>query len=140
MNMKTNESETLTHHPMISREHLNRMAIIYARQSSQLPEKTGRRDLQLNQLQLARQYRRPDHLIVLIDEDMGKPGSSVEHRSGYQRMLDQITTGGVGAIFAASVSRLSRCVIEYEHLRILASDHGTVLCIGGEVIDPSSSK
>ena len=116
MNMKTNESETLTHHPMISREHLNRTAIIYARQSSQLPEETARRDLQLTQLQLARQYGWPEHLIILIDEDMGKPGFSFEHRSGYQRMLDQITTGGVGAIFATSVCRLSRCAIEYEHL------------------------
>ena len=137
--MKTNESETLTH-PMISREHLNRTAIIYARQSSQILEETGRRGLHLDQLQLARQYGWPDHLIVLIEEDMGKPGSSVEHRSGYQRMLDQIIAGGVGAIFAASVCRLSRCVIEYEHLEMLASDHGTVLCIGGEVIDPGNSK
>ena len=137
--MKTKESETMTQ-PVITVKHLSRRAIVYARRSSQLREETGGRNLQLNQLQLARQYGWPDHLIVLIDEDMGKPVSSVEHRSGYQRMLDQIIAGGVGAIFAASVCRLSRCVIEYEQLEMLASDHGTVLCIGGEVIDPGNSK
>jgi DNA invertase Pin-like site-specific DNA recombinase len=125
---------------VITVKHLSRRAIVYARRSSQLREETGGRNLQLNQLQLARQYGWPDHLIVLIDKDMGKPVSSVEHRSGYQRMVDQITAGGVGAIFAASVSRLSRCVIEYERLRILAANNGTLLCIGGEVIDPGNSK
>jgi len=91
-------------------------------------------------LAAVRQYGWPDHLIVMIDEDMGKPSCSVEHRRGYQRMLDQIIAGGVGAIFAASVCRLSRCVIEYERLRILASNQGTLLCIGNHVIDPGSSK
>jgi len=137
--VKTKESETLTH-PMIGGKHLSRRAIVYARRSSQLREETGGRNLQLNQLQLVRRYGWPDHFIVLIDEDMGKPGSSVEHRSGYQRMLDQIIAGGVGAIFAASVLQLSRCVIEYERLRILASNQGTLLCIGNHVIDPGSSK
>jgi DNA invertase Pin-like site-specific DNA recombinase len=130
--VKTKEPETLTH-PMIRREHLNRTAILYVRRSSQLLEETGGRNLQLNQLQLVRQYGWPDHLIVLIDADMGKP-----HRSGYQRMLDQIVAGDVGAIFAASVSRLTRCVIEYEQLRTLASHHDTLLCIGNNVIDPGS--
>jgi DNA invertase Pin-like site-specific DNA recombinase len=126
--------------PLITADHVSRKAIVYVRRSSQLREETGGRNLQLNQLQLARQYGWPTHLIEMIDEDVGKAGSSIEHRSGYQRMLGQIFAGDVGAIFATSVSRLSRCVIEYERLRILASNHGTLLCLGNNVIDPGNSK
>jgi DNA invertase Pin-like site-specific DNA recombinase len=125
--------------PLITAEHLGRKAIVYVRKSSHIREETGRRALHLDQFQLARQYGWTEHLIEVIDEDVGKPGSSVEHRTGWRCMLDQIIAGGVAAIFAASVSRLSRQVIEYEQLRMLASEHGTLLCIGNRVIDPSSS-
>jgi DNA invertase Pin-like site-specific DNA recombinase len=121
--------------PLITAEHLGRKAIVYVRQSSQIREETGR----IDQLQLARSYGWTEDLIEVIDEDTGKSGSSVEHRTGWRCMLDQIIAGGVAAIFAASVSRLSRQVIEYEQLRMLASEHGTLLCIGNRVIDPSSS-
>jgi DNA invertase Pin-like site-specific DNA recombinase len=119
----------------ITVKHLSRRAIVYARRSSQLREATGDKTRQLDQIQVARQYGWPTHLIEVIDEDVGKAGSSIEHRSGYQRMLDQIIAGGVGAIFAEGVSRLSRCVTEYERLRTLASDHDTLLCIGNNVIE-----
>jgi DNA invertase Pin-like site-specific DNA recombinase len=118
---------------LITVTHLSRRAIVYARRSSQLREQTGGRNLQRDQLQLVRRYGWPEHLIEVIDEGIGKTGSSIADRSGYQRMLDQITADSVGAVFAASVSRLTRCVIEYERLRTLASDHGTLLCIGNHV-------
>ena len=101
--MKTKESETMTR-PVITVKHLSPRAMSMPDEAVQLREETGGRNVRLNQLQLVRQYGWLDHMIVLIAEDMGKPAFSV-HRSGYQRMLDQIMTGGVGAIFAASVCR-----------------------------------
>lgn len=137
--MKTNESQTMTQ-PTITVKHLNRTAIVYVRRSTQLREATGGKTRQLDQIQVAGQYGWPTHLIEVIDEDIGKAGSSIEHRSGYQRMLDQIIAGNIGAVFAATVSRLTRCVTDYEQLRTLASNHGTLLCIGNHAIDPGNSK
>ena len=73
-----------------------------------------------------------------IDNDMGKSGFSMDHRSGWQRMLADITNNAVGIVFATSVSRLTRQSSTYEQLLSLAADHGTLLCIGKGIIDPSN--
>ena len=128
--MKTNNLETITH-PLITSDHLRRKAVIYVRQSSleNIREDTGSTGSQRDQLRLARQYGWPEHLIEVIDEDLGKSGSSAKHRTGWQRLLNEIGTDGVGAVFAANVSRLSRRIIEYEQLQRLVSDHGTLLFV-----------
>jgi DNA invertase Pin-like site-specific DNA recombinase len=131
--MKTNDTATLTH-PLITAAHLRRKAIIYVRQSSR--EMAGSIAAQINQAEFARAYGWPEHLIEVIDEDLGKCGSSLEHRNGWQRMLDQIANNKVGAVFAANISRLSRQLIAYEQLRSLVSRHGTLLCIANYVSDP----
>jgi DNA invertase Pin-like site-specific DNA recombinase len=97
--VKTNELETMTH-SLITAEHLRRKAVVvYTRHSLAYGGDTGR---QQEKLQLARRYGWPKDLIELIDEDVGKGGSSVEHRAGYQRLLTKIRRGTVGAVFAAN--------------------------------------
>ena len=93
--MQTNELENLTH-PLITAEHLTRIAIVYVRQTTgeQTPDNNRRIARQRNQTQLARQYGWPEHLIEVIDEDTGKP---VHLRTGWQRMLDQIAGDRVGS-------------------------------------------
>jgi DNA invertase Pin-like site-specific DNA recombinase len=124
--------------PLVTAAQLKRKAIIYVRQSTE--ENPSSRALRESQVELARAYGWPEHLIEVIDEDLGKCGSSLEHRTGWQRMLDQVANNKVGAVFAANISRLSRQLIAYEQLRILASSHGALLCIDNHVIDPNSNK
>ena len=134
--MRTNNLDTTTH-PLITAQHVMRKAIVYIRHSSADAHSTAR---QRDQIQLAQQYGWRSHLIEVIDEDSGKSGASTEHRTGWQRLLDQINAGNVGAVFAANVSRLSRQVREFEKLRMLASSHGALLCVDNRIIDPSRNK
>lgn len=131
--MKNNEFETMTH-PLITKEHLKRKAIVYVRRSSLGKLDTTACDQHYREL--ARQYGWPDDLIEVIDDDLGKSSSSVSDRRGWQRMWEQIIAGDVGAIFAASVSRLSRQRTSYEQLLSLASDHGTLLYVDDAIMDP----
>lgn len=121
--------------PLIGADHLKRKAIIYARQSTE--KNAGSQSLCESQLQLAQAYGWPGHLVQLISDDIGKSGSSLDHRPGYQRMLADIANNAVGIVLATSVSRLTRDPSAYEHLRNLAADHGTLLCLGNRIIDPS---
>jgi DNA invertase Pin-like site-specific DNA recombinase len=137
--MKTNDQPTLKH-PLITPEHLGRKALHYIRQSSaeQVEKNTGSQALQRNQVELARSYGWPDHLIEAIDEDLGKSGSTVDRRTGWQRMLKEIAANRVGAVFSVNISRLGREMLPVEELRILAAHHGTLLCLDGRFSDPAN--
>jgi DNA invertase Pin-like site-specific DNA recombinase len=137
--MKTNDKPTLKH-PLITPEHLGRKALPYIRQSSveQVEKNTGSQTFQRNQVELARSYGWPDHLIEVIDEDLGKSGSTVDRRTGWQRMLKEIAANKVGAVFSVNVSRLGREMLPVEELRILAAHHGTLLCLDGRFSDPAN--
>jgi hypothetical protein len=94
--MKSTEN-TLSH-PLITPEHLRRKAVIYIRQSTmeQVRHNVGSTDFQRAQVDLARDYGWPEHLIQVIDEDLGRSGSSTVARSGWQSMLDQMAANQVG--------------------------------------------
>src|SRR5215831_1899090 len=134
----SNLSHKLTH-PLITPDHLRRKAIIYLRQSTpeQVRENTGSTDFQRSQADLARAYGWQD--IEVIEEDLGKSGSSTAGRTGWQDMCQQIADKAVGAVFAANTSRLSRKLIDFETLRILASFHGVLFIMDGRVIDPKDA-
>jgi DNA invertase Pin-like site-specific DNA recombinase len=135
--MKPSETGTLTN-PLITPEHLRRKAIVYLRQSSieQVEKNTGSQAFQRSQVDMARAYGWPEDSIEVIDEDLGKSGSSVDRRIGWHSMLDQIAANKVGVVFAANISRLAREMLPLENLRLLASYHGTLLCLDSRISDP----
>jgi DNA invertase Pin-like site-specific DNA recombinase len=132
---------TLLSYSLITPDHLRKKALIYLRQSTmeQVERNTGSTQFQRNQVDLAHSYGWPDHLIEVLDEDLGKSGSSTQGRTGWQKMLDQIAANQIGAVFAANVSRLARQLIDFETLRILAAYHQTLIITDGRVIDPKDS-
>jgi len=136
--MKNNQTATLTH-PLISAEHLRRKALVYVRQSSleQVEKNVGSQAFQRSQEELARLYGWPEDLIEVIDEDLGKSGSTVDRRDGWQKMLKEIAGNTVGAIFVANIARLGRQMLPIEELRLLASYHGTLLWLDNRFYDPS---
>ena len=109
-------SETTIANSLITSDHLRRKAFIYLRQSTleQVRRNSGSTDFQRSQVELARQYGWPDHLIQVVDEDLGRSGSSIVGRSGWKAMLDDIAANLVGAVFAANISRLSRQLLDFE--------------------------
>ena len=132
-------SEITNIHPLITADHLRRKAIIYIRQSTmeQVRHNTGSTDFQRTQIEIAREYGWPDHLIQVIDQDLGRSGSSTVTRTGWQLMLDQIDAKKVGAVFATNISRLSRQTLDFETFRVLCALRKVILISDGHVIDPA---
>ena len=84
----------------ITDAHLQRLAIVYVRQSTQQQVLEHREST-------ARQYALADRAAALgwpaaavevIDEDQGRSGSSSEGRSGFQRLLAEVSSDRVGLI------------------------------------------
>ncbi len=116
--------------PKITAEHVKRRAIVYIRQSS-----PGQ--VMHNQESQRRQYGLADHArqlgfqeVEVIDEDLGRSGSGQVERPGFQRLVAEICTGQVGAVFCIEASRLARNGRDWHHLIELC---GLVHAI---VIDP----
>jgi DNA invertase Pin-like site-specific DNA recombinase len=98
--------------------HLERKAMVYARQSTL-------KQLQEHRESTARQYALkeralnlgfPEHRVEVIDDDLGQSGSSSDWRVGFQRLAEEVAHGRVGAIFALEVSRLSRSSADWHRL------------------------
>jgi DNA invertase Pin-like site-specific DNA recombinase len=88
---------------------------------------------------LARDYGWPDALIEVIEEDLGITGSSVDRRTGWQRMLKEMSENKVGVVFVSYISRLGREMLPIEELRLMASYHGALLCLENRLSDPSNA-
>jgi DNA invertase Pin-like site-specific DNA recombinase len=115
-----------------------RKAIVYIRQSSmeQVENNTGSKTFQRGLVEVARALGYPDDRIDVIDEDLGLSGSAVEHRSGYQRMVQEITAGEVDLVIAADASRISRDAGEWHHFLRLCGICGVTLHLDGKFVDP----
>jgi DNA invertase Pin-like site-specific DNA recombinase len=135
------ENRAIQTHSSITPDHLTRLAVVYIRQSTekQIRENTGSTEFQRSLADVARSYGWPDSQIEIIDEDLGKSGSSTEGRTGWERMQEMIEADRVGAVFAANISRLSRQVLDFEWFRIRAELHKTLLYFDGRFVNPADS-
>ena len=57
----------------------------------------------------------PQDRIAVIDEDLGKSGSTVEGRLGFQRLLAEVALDRVGVILGLEMSRLARSCKDWHH-------------------------
>jgi DNA invertase Pin-like site-specific DNA recombinase len=102
--------------PKVSREHLERGALVYIRQSTPLQvsehAESGRRQYALADTARTMGFAAVD----TIDEDLGRSGSGLEERPGFQRLVARVCTGSVGAVFCLEASRLARNGRDWHHL------------------------
>ena len=121
-------------------EHLQRLAIVYVRQSTQQQVLEHREST-------ARQYALADRAVALgwpraavevIDEDQGHSGSSAEGRSGFQRLLSEISSDRVGLILGLEMSRLARSCKDWHALLELCAIYRTLLADADGLYDPSN--
>src|SRR3954469_11178644 len=119
--------------------HLDRAAIVYVRQS------TPQQVLD-HQESTARQYALADRAVALgwprsqvlvIDEDLGKSGQSVEGRPGFQRLLAEVALDHVGLILGLEMSRLARSCKDWHHLLELCGRFRVLLADADGVYDPT---
>jgi excisionase family DNA binding protein len=123
--------------PKLTSERVSRRAIVYLRQSS--PEQVFQnQESQRRQYSLADQARELGFREVLvIDEDLGRTGSGLVERPGFQRLVAEVCSGEVGAVFCIEASRLARNGRDWHHLIWLCGLAGAVLVDFDGVYDPN---
>ncbi len=98
--------------------HLARRAVVYVRQATRSPAGQSRESTprQYALGQLAVQLGWAPGRVQVVDEDIGRSGASAEGRSGYQRLVEDVSQGRVGAILVVDVSRLTRSWADWRGL------------------------
>lgn len=100
----------------VTADHLKRRAIVYIRQSSPI-QVANNLESQRRQYALADQARQFGfQQVEVIDEDLGRSGSGQVDRPGFARLVAEVCTGGVGAVFCIEASRLARNGRDWHHL------------------------
>ena len=117
--------------------HLDRLAIVYVRQSSpqQVLENRESRERQYALAQFAQRLGWPAERVVIIDEDQGQSGKSADNRSGFQRLMTEVSLNHVGIVLGLELSRLSRSNKEWHHLIDVCGIFNTLLCDQDGVYD-----
>src|SRR6266545_2100544 len=123
----------------IAARHRERLAVVYVRQST-------RQQVVGHQESTRLQYALVDRAValgweacrvVLIDDDLGKSGSSAEHRVGFQRLVAEISLGHVGLVLGTEMSRLARSGKDWYQLLELCALGGSLLADTDGVYDPT---
>jgi len=120
----------------IRADHLRRLAIVYIRQST-ITQLTQNLESQ------RRQYGLVDHAkslgfgqVEVIDDDLGRSGSGLVERPGFQRLVTMVCEGQVGAVLCIEASRLARNGRDWHHLIELCGLVGAVVVDPDGVYDP----
>ena len=124
----------------ISPSHLNRNAYIYIRQSTehQVRENIESQQRQYELVDLAKQYKWNENSIIVIDDDLGRSGSSASGRTGFAKLVADVALKKAGIIFGLEVSRLARNNKDWYQLLDLCSLTATLIADTDGIYDPSS--
>jgi DNA invertase Pin-like site-specific DNA recombinase len=114
---------------LIADWHLGLLAIVYVRQSSpqQVREHRESRERQYALVNHAIALGWPKDRILVIDDDQGVTGRTAEHRSGFHRIVAEVTMEHVGLILGIDMSRLARSNKDWHHLLEVCAIFGTLL-------------
>lgn len=118
---------------------LERLAVIYVRQSSahQVLEHRESRARQYLLGDYAIRLGWPRERVLIIDEDQGISGTTANERSGFQRLLAEVTMDHVGMVLGLEMSRLARSDKDWHHLLELCAIFDTVLADQDGIYDPT---
>lgn len=117
--------------------HLERLAVVYVRQSSP-------KQVLENRESTARQHAFADQAVALgwppdrvltIDEDLGKSGRTAEGRSGFQRLVGEVTLNHVGLVLGLEMSRLARSSKDWHAFFEMCAMFGTLIADEDGVYD-----
>lgn len=125
----------------ITTEHLARLAYLYLRVSTPTQARNN-----LGSITIQRELRNTlvawgwkEDRIRVIEEDLGRSGTTAEGRVGYQEMLEDVRRGGAGIVMVYDESRRNRNVLEEEILLQAALEGRVLLAAGTQVYDPCTA-
>jgi DNA invertase Pin-like site-specific DNA recombinase len=116
-----------------------RLAVVYIRQSS-TQQVLEHQESTRRQYDLARHAEHlgwPSDRVLVIDDDLGKSGTSTAGRLGFQRLVSEISLGHVGLILGIELSRLARSCADWYHLLDLCALFGTLIGDADGIYDPA---
>ena len=87
----------------------------------------------------AQQFGWPADRVLVIDADQGLSGKFSENRSGFQRLLTEITMDHVGLVLGLELSRLARSCKDWHHLVEVCAVFDTLLYDQDGVYDANDS-
>jgi DNA invertase Pin-like site-specific DNA recombinase len=113
----------------IHNEHLEKLAIVYVRQSSpqQVVENRESRERQYALADFAQTLGWPADRVLVIDHDQGQSGARADNRDGFQRLLAEVTMDHVGIVLGLEMSRLARSSKDWHHLLEVCGIFGALL-------------
>lgn len=123
----------------ITPDHLSRRAALYVRQSSvrQVYEnqESTKRQYALKQRGVALGW--PEDMIDVIDEDLGISGASSDGRSGYKRLVSEVSQENIGIVISIEASRLSRSSADWSNLLEICRLTQTLILDEDGIYDPA---
>src|SRR5882757_6827565 len=123
----------------IRSQHLARKAMLYVRQSSAFQVTHNQESSKLQYAMQARLRELGFTEIEVIDEDLGRSAAGAVTRSGFERMVAEVSLGRVGAVAAREVSRFARNSREWQQLVEVCRIVDTVLIDQETVYNPRTS-
>ena len=130
--------ESLLRSSKVETRHLAKLAIVYVRQSSarQVRENIESTQLQYDLVNRALAYGWSNDRIETIDDDLGVSGRSLEGRTGFQRLLAEISLGHVGLVMGIEMSRLARNCRDWHQLLELCAVFDSLLGDADGIYNP----
>jgi DNA invertase Pin-like site-specific DNA recombinase len=115
---------------------LARAAVVYVRQSTigQVEHHTESQHRQYALVETAAAMGFAS--VQTIDDDLGRSGSGLVERPGFQKLVASVCSGIIGAVFCIEASRLARNGRDWHHLIDLCALVGSVVIDPDGVYDP----
>jgi DNA invertase Pin-like site-specific DNA recombinase len=120
---------------------MHRLAMVYVRQSSpqQVLENRESRERQYALAQFAQRLGWPAERVMVIDEDQGQSGKTADQRSGFQRLMMEVSLNHVGMVLGLELSRLARSNKDWHQLIDVCGIFNTLLCDQDGIYDALDS-
>jgi len=118
--------------------HRQRLAVVYIRQSSpqQVVEHRESTALQYALQRRAIEWGWPVEQVLVIDQDQGRSGATIEGREGFKHLLAEVSLDHVGLVLGIEMSRLARSCKDWHQLLELCALFGTLLADQEGLYDP----
>jgi excisionase family DNA binding protein len=123
----------------IGPQHLARRAIVYVRQSSVQQLANNEESRRLQYAMRDRLGALGWHEVEVIDEDLGKSAAGSVDRSGFRRLVAEVSLGLVGVVAARELSRFARNSRDWQQLVAICRVVDTLLIDHEAVYAPRSS-
>jgi DNA invertase Pin-like site-specific DNA recombinase len=123
----------------VTTAHRAKLAYIYVRQSTagQVRQHQESTELQYRLVDRAVTLGWPRERVAVIDDDLGKSGTSSAERYGFQRLIGEIGLGKAGLVLSLDASRLARNNRDWHQLLELCSVFGVLIADGERLYEPT---